>query len=130
MEGGHPRRNDDVRQWHLPVALVVPVRRRSGARHRRDRHLRREGGIAIVAADELLRPLETSFLSVRFVLAIAALVAMPAARGLAQRPDSRVDIVVDPANALIEGPTIASENLLGTAKTREHLRNGFPARVH
>jgi hypothetical protein len=71
---------------------------------------------------------------VRFVLASAlasvALVAIPAASALAQRPDSRIDINVSPSTALVEGPTIASQNLLGSAKTREHLRNGFPARVH
>ncbi|HEX4681507.1 MAG TPA: hypothetical protein VH277_02290 [Gemmatimonadaceae bacterium] len=66
----------------------------------------------------------------RFVLAFAALLAIRAMPVRAQRDDGRIDIVVNPANALVEGPTIASDNLLGSAKTREHLRNGFPARVH
>jgi len=73
---------------------------------------------------------------VRFLLAVAtvALVASLGPRSLhAQRVASdarRLDIVVNPPAALTEGPTIASENLLGDPKTREHLRNGFPARVH
>lgn len=29
-----------------------------------------------------------------------------------------------------EGPAIVSDGLLSDAKTREHLRNGFPARIH
>ncbi|HEY4306404.1 MAG TPA: hypothetical protein VGM82_18160 [Gemmatimonadaceae bacterium] len=46
----------------------------------------------------------------------------------AQRPP-RLEIAV-PAAALSEGPAIVSDGLLSDAKTREHLRNGFPARIH
>lgn len=49
---------------------------------------------------------------------------------LAQRADPRIDIVVTAENARAEGPAISSENLLADDKTREHLRNGFPARIH
>jgi hypothetical protein len=42
----------------------------------------------------------------------------------------RFDIAVAPASALTEGPAVSSDRLLSDAKTREHLRNGFPARIH
>lgn len=67
----------------------------------------------------------------RLCSALAALVI--AAPLFAQSADGgapHVDIAVNPAAALAEGPVISSDNLLSDAKTREHLRNGFPARVH
>jgi hypothetical protein len=71
---------------------------------------------------------------VRFVLAfIVAIVTFDSAFAApvsAQRAAWHVDIAVNPATALTEGPTITSDNLLADAKTREHLRNGFPARIH
>jgi hypothetical protein len=48
----------------------------------------------------------------------------------AQRSRPGVDVAVQPANALVEGPSVTSDNLLGDARTREHLQNGFPARIH
>jgi hypothetical protein len=39
------------------------------------------------------------------------------------------DIAIAPASALTEGPSITSDGVLNAATTREHLRNGFPARV-
>ena len=47
----------------------------------------------------------------------------------AQRPP-RLEIAVPVAAALREGPAIVTDGLLSDAKTREHLRNGFPARIH
>lgn len=47
----------------------------------------------------------------------------------AQRPP-RLDIAVPVAAALKEGPAIVTDGLLSDDKTREHLRNGFPARIH
>jgi hypothetical protein len=47
----------------------------------------------------------------------------------AQRPP-RLEIAVSGAAALQEGPAIKTDGLLSDAKTREHLRNGFPARIH
>lgn len=35
-----------------------------------------------------------------------------------------------PASALVEGPSVSSDGLLSDPKTREHVRNGFPARIH
>jgi hypothetical protein len=42
----------------------------------------------------------------------------------------RFEIGVAPAAALTEGPAITSDGVLNDPTTREHLRNGFPARVH
>lgn len=71
---------------------------------------------------------------VRLLLGFAVLlIAGAQAPLLAQSGDGaerRVDIVVNPTSALAEGPAISSENLLSDARTREHLRNGFPARIH
>jgi hypothetical protein len=58
------------------------------------------------------------------------LLALTAAPLAAQRDKPRVEISVNPATALAEGPAISSENLLADARTREHLQNGFPARLH
>lgn len=70
----------------------------------------------------------------RFAPSLIALLVFAIVPGrdslLAQRADARIDIAVPPANALAEGPAISSDNLLGDDKTREHLRNGFPARIH
>lgn len=49
---------------------------------------------------------------------------------LAQRDRQRVDVAVTPSMALSEGPVVTSENLLAHPRTREHLQNGFPARIH
>jgi hypothetical protein len=71
---------------------------------------------------------------VRFVPTVIALLVfalVPRREALlAQRADPRIDIVVTAENARAEGPAISSENLLADDKTREHLRNGFPARIH
>ncbi len=42
----------------------------------------------------------------------------------------RFELAVVPANALVEGPSVSSDGLLSDPKTREHVRNGFPARIH
>ena len=63
-------------------------------------------------------------------LRAALLLAFAAAPLLAQGGRPRVDVSVAPASALVEGPSVTSENLLGDARTREHLQNGFPARIH
>jgi len=48
----------------------------------------------------------------------------------AQDASVRLGVAVAPATALKEGPSITSAGLLDDAKTRELLRNGFPARIH
>jgi hypothetical protein len=48
----------------------------------------------------------------------------------AQRDGVQLDIAVNPAVALQEGPTITTANLLADANTRELLRNGFATRIH
>ncbi len=63
----------------------------------------------------------------RFVWTLAAL--LWAAPLLAQRDRVQLDISVDPAAALQEGPIIVTSNLLADSKTRELLRT-FPARIH
>lgn len=72
--------------------------------------------------------------SVRLLLGfVLFLIAGARAPLLAQSGDGaerRLDIALNPASALVEGPAISSENLLSDAKTRDHLRNGFPARIH
>jgi len=47
----------------------------------------------------------------------------------AQRDRVRLEIAVNPATALQEGPSITAENLLADANTRELLRNGFATRI-
>lgn len=49
---------------------------------------------------------------------------------LAAQRSPRVDVSVIPANALLEGPAVTSNGLLSDSRTREHLRNGFPTRLH
>ena len=75
-----------------------------------------------------------SIVRLRLFVSVAALVLVAPLHALrAQRGDGdarRLDIAVNPAAALSEGPAISSDNLLNSAKTREHLRNGFPARIH
>lgn len=65
-------------------------------------------------------------------LAAAVVVAMATlgTRSDAQDAGVRLGIAVVPAMALKEGPSITSANLLADSKTRELLRNGFPARIH
>jgi hypothetical protein len=48
----------------------------------------------------------------------------------AQENGVRLAVTVAPATATKEGPWITSANLLADSKTRELLRNGFPARIH
>jgi hypothetical protein len=48
----------------------------------------------------------------------------------AQESGVRLGVAVTPATATKEGPSITSANLLADSKTRELLRNGFPARIH
>jgi hypothetical protein len=48
----------------------------------------------------------------------------------AQRDRVHMEVAVTPSVALQEGPTIATENLLADANTRELLRNGFATRIH
>jgi len=66
---------------------------------------------------------------VRRILALLLSLIAIASPLAAQRPP-RLDIAVPTATALKEGPAIVTEGLLSDAKTREHLRNGFPARIH
>ena len=63
-------------------------------------------------------------------LRLAVSLLLLAAPLLAQGSKPGVDVSVVTANALVEGPTITSENLLSDSRTREHLQNGFPARLH
>lgn len=48
----------------------------------------------------------------------------------AQRDPPHVEVSVDAATARTSGPGVWSENLLTDAKTRQMLRQGFPARIH
>jgi len=41
-----------------------------------------------------------------------------------------IQVSVTSSNALQEGPTVVTENLLSDANTRELLRNGFATRIH
>lgn len=65
----------------------------------------------------------------RLAFVVTTLAAMRAEPLHAQRPP-RLEITVAVASALSEGPAIVSDGLLSDPKTREHLRNGFPARIH
>lgn len=65
----------------------------------------------------------------RRLLALLVLVFSFASPLAAQRPP-RLEIAVPKAAALTEGPAIVTAGLLSDEKTREHLRNGFPARIH
>lgn len=68
---------------------------------------------------------------VRRWFATLSLVAGVAVAPLAAQDHGvRLGVAVAPATALKEGPSITSANLLDDAKTRELLRNGFPARMH
>jgi len=49
---------------------------------------------------------------------------------VAQRERVVLDVAVNPAVALQEGPTITTANLLADPNTRELLRNGFATRLH
>jgi hypothetical protein len=59
---------------------------------------------------------------VAFVLWSAPLVA--------QRPRVQLDVALAAATTPTIGATVSTESLLDDAKTRELLRNGFPARIH
>lgn len=65
------------------------------------------------------------------VVACVALIlgALPPT-AVAQEGGVRLGVSVAPATATKEGPSITSANLLSDSKTRELLRNGFPARIH
>lgn len=65
-----------------------------------------------------------------FVLAGLLLAAPFMAPLSAQRDRVQIDVAVNPAVALQEGPTITTSNLLADANTRELLRNGFATRIH
>jgi hypothetical protein len=65
---------------------------------------------------------------VRRLLALLFSLIALAAPLAAQRPP-RLEIAVA-GNPLSEGPAVVTTGLLSDAKTREHLRNGFPARIH
>lgn len=62
----------------------------------------------------------------RFLAVLLLVAALP----LAAQRAPRFDIAVAPASALVEGPAITSDGLLSDPKTREHIVNGFPARIH
>ena len=64
----------------------------------------------------------------RPLLALAAI--LWAAPLLAQRDRVQLRVEVLAANPSRGGASVATENLLGDAKTEELLRNGFPARIH
>lgn len=64
----------------------------------------------------------------RLLALLFALIAL-ASPLAAQRPP-RLEIAVAAGSALTEGPAIVTAGLLRDDKTREHLRNGFPARIH
>lgn len=59
-----------------------------------------------------------------------ALLLFVAALPLAAQRAPRFSVAVVPAAALTDGPAVTSEALLSDPKIREHLRNGFPARIH
>lgn len=64
----------------------------------------------------------------RLLLGLAALCW--AAPLFAQRDRVQLDVAVVTGNSSTDGASVATENLLGDAKTQELLRNGFPARIH
>ena len=49
---------------------------------------------------------------------------------MAQRDRVTLEVAVNAASALQQGPTIKTSNLLADANTRELLRNGFATRIH
>ena len=64
----------------------------------------------------------------RLLAGLAALLwAVPLA---AQRDRVRLDVEVVAGSSAGAGASVSTENLLGDAKTRELLHNGFPARIH
>ena len=65
-----------------------------------------------------------------FRLSLALFVLSVGALPLAAQRAPKIDVAIVPANALVEGPAITSVGLLADPKTREHLRNGFPTRLH
>jgi hypothetical protein len=65
---------------------------------------------------------------VRNAVVLAAL--LWAAPLVAQRERVAIDIAVNPAAALQEGPTVTTANLLADPNTRELLRNGFATRIY
>ncbi len=64
------------------------------------------------------------------LLAVALAAGASRAPAAAQEGGVRLGVAVTPPTATKEGPSITSANLLEDSKTRELLRNGFPARIH
>jgi len=64
------------------------------------------------------------------VAGVALILGALASPLLAQEGGERLGVAVAPGTATKEGPSITSANLLADSKTRELLRNGFPARIH
>lgn len=69
---------------------------------------------------------------VRLFAALAGLlwVLLAGATPLFAQNDPKLEIVLPPANAMQDGPSIRTANLLADARTRELLRNGLPTDVH
>ena len=67
-------------------------------------------------------------MSVRNAVVLAGL--LWAAPLVAQRERVTLEVAVNAATALQQGPTITTANLLADANTRELLRNGFATRIH
>lgn len=67
----------------------------------------------------------------RFGLALIAFLWLGSGRLAAQRESPRLDVSVNAAAALQEGPLVTSANLLADPNTLDLLKNGlFPARIH
>jgi len=65
-----------------------------------------------------------------FALLLGALATPSIAPLFAQEGGVRLGVAITPTTATKEGPWITSANLLADSKTKELLRNGFPARIH
>ena len=126
------------RSWERATRIGGdPVSRALDLSHRHRHRARRDGPWRLLAKAlsspsepvELLRAPETP------VLACAAhsRSSSHSSRSLRRSRRSvapRLEIAVPVATALKEGPAIVTDGLLSDDKTREHLRNGFPARIH
>jgi len=69
-------------------------------------------------------------LATSLAIALAFFASGALAPIVAQESSVRLGVAVTPATATKEGPWVTSANLLDDSKTRELLRNGFPARIH
>src|SRR6476646_8257507 len=120
------------------AAVELPNGHRIRSRCRRHRRLRRQVAVHAGAEAEFLLPAEASVLSRRprgssamsIVGSVALILGALVSPLLAQEGGVRLGVAVAPATATKEGPSVTSANLLADAKTRELLRNGFPARIH